>query len=237
VKGINKNVYRLLACFIFLLAGVDAPAASITNGSFETTSTAVPPGGFNLYSPGQAGLTGWNIVGGPGTDVAVVSGTYTSSGISFPAEDGSNWLDLTGLVSNSSEGVAQNVATNTDDSYTLTFYVGNVDSPGTGFGVTSTVDLSANGASLGAFTNNCTSCTTTQAWQLFTATFTATSASTTLQFLNGDPSNDNSNGLDNVSLVDNGPTAATPEPSSTVLLGSGLLGLGGWLLRRKTTAD
>ncbi len=189
-----------------------------------------------IYSPGQTGLTGWTIVGGAGTDVAVVSGTYTSNGILFPAESGSNWLDLTGLVSNTSEGVAQTVATNIGDSYTLTFYVGNVDSPGTGYGVTSTVDLSANGTSLGAFTNSCTSCTTTQAWQLFTTTFTASSTSTTLQFLNGDPSTDNTNGLDNLSLADNGPVTATPEPSSVVLLGFGSFSLGAWRLRRKIIA-
>jgi len=87
--------------------------------------------------------------------------------------------------------------------------------------------------SLGAFTNTCTTCNTTQAWQLFTATFTAVSSSTTLQFLNADPRNDNTNGLDNVSLVDNGPVAPVPEPSSMALLGSGLLGVGVCLFRRR----
>jgi len=226
----------LLAILIVALAGVDARAASlITNGSFETTSTPVPAGGFNLYSPGQTGLTGWTIVGAPGTDIGVVSGTYTDLGISFPAEDGSNWVDLTGLVSNSTEGVAQTLATKVGDSYTLTFWVGNVDSPSTGYGVTSTVDVSANATSLGAFTNSCTTCTKTQAWQMFTTMFTATSASTTLQFLNGDPPSDNTNGLDNLSLVDNGPAGVTPEPSSIVLLGSGLLGLVGWLCRTRSS--
>jgi hypothetical protein len=226
-------MYKPLLAIIVALAGVDARAASlITNGSFETTSPAVPTGSFNVYSPGQTGLTGWTIVGGAGTDIAVVNGTFAQSGISFPAEDGANWVDLTGLTSNSTEGIAQTVTMNVGDSYTLTFWVGNVDSPGTGFGVTSTADVSANATSLGAFTNSCTTCTTTQAWQMFTTTFTAASASTTLQFLNGDPGNDNSNGLDNVSLVDNGPAGVAPEPSSIVLLGSGLLGLAGWLRRR-----
>ncbi|HWF46484.1 MAG TPA: PEP-CTERM sorting domain-containing protein [Bryobacteraceae bacterium] len=61
--------------------------------------------------------------------------------------------------------------------------------------------------------------------------FTAASTSTTLQFFNGDPANDNTNGLDNISLVDTVRLAFTPEPSALVLLGSGLLGLAGWLRR------
>jgi hypothetical protein len=62
--------------------------------------------------------------------------------------------------------------------------------------------------------------------------FTATSASTTLEFLNGDPAADNANGLDNVSLMDNGPAAPeVPELSSITLLGSGLLGLARWRRR------
>ena len=226
-------MYKPLLAILLALNGIGARAALITNGDFETTSVPVPAGSFNLYVPGQTGLTGWTIVGNAGTDVGVVSGTYTSAGILFPAGSGANWLDLTGLVSNTTEGVAQTIATNIGDSYTLTFSVGNVNSPGTGYGVTSTVDVSANGMSLGAFTNTCTTCNTTQAWQLFTATFTAVSSSTTLQFLNADPRNDNTNGLDNVSLVDNGPVAPVPEPSSMALLGSGLLGVGVCLFRRR----
>jgi Protein of unknown function (DUF642) len=220
-------MYKPFLAILIALAGVNVRADLIANGSFETTSPVVPAGSFNLYTPGQTGLTGWTIVGGSGTNIAVVNGTFTEAGISFPAESGSNWVDLTGLVSNSSEGVAQTIATNIGDSYTLTFWVGNVDSPSTGFGVTSTADVSANSTSLGAFTNNCTTCTTTLAWEQFSNTFTATSTSTTLTFLNGDPTNDNSNGLDNVSLVDNGPSTV-PEPSLIVLLGSALLGLAGW---------
>jgi len=230
----HKTVFALLIA----VAGINARASLITNGSFETTSTPVTAGSFNLYTPGATGLTGWTIVGTTGTNVADVSGTFAQSGISFLAEDGANWLDLTGLSSNNdTEGVAQTIATNIGDQYMLTFWVGNVDSPTTGFGVTSTVDVSANGTSLGAFKNSCTTCTTTQTWQMFTTTFTATGTSTTLQFLNGDPSTDNSNGLDNISLVDNGPASSTPEPSSTLLLGSGVFGLFGLNLLRRRRAQ
>jgi len=169
---------------------------------------------------------------GPGANIGVVSTTFTQSGLQFVSKDGNNWVDLTGLDINSTEGVSQAIATTIGDSYTLTFYVGNVDSPTTGFGSTSTVHVLANGGLLGSFTNNCTTtCTTTQQWQMFTTTFTATTSSTTLAFLNADPSNDNDNGLDNVSLVDNGPATTAPEPSSVALLASGLFGLAAFVRR------
>jgi hypothetical protein len=207
---------------------VDARADIIANGSFETTTPAVGAGTFVLFTPGSTGVTGWTVVGTTGINIGVGNTAFIESGISFPAENGSNWVDLTGLNSNNdTEGLQQTIATIVGDSYTLSFFVGNVDSPSTGFGVTSTVKVLANGASLGAFTNNCTACTTTLAWTQFSHTFTATSTSTTLTFLNGDPANDNSNGLDNVSLLDNGPATA-PEPSSIALLGTALLGLAGW---------
>src|ERR1035441_7681956 len=69
--------------------------------------------------------------GAAGTNVSVVSTTDVESGIPYPAEQGSFWLDLTGDASNSdTEGVEQTVSTTIGDKYTLTFWVGNVDNPG-----------------------------------------------------------------------------------------------------------
>lgn len=220
--------------FLAALTVVNARANLIDNGSFETTTPTVTAGNFVNFPSGSTGLTDWTVVGPNGTEVSAINTTFSQDGISFDAEDGNNWLDLTGDNTNSdAEGVSQTVATTIGDAYTLSFYVGNVYDPLGAFGTTSTVNVSENGTSLGAFENSCTTCTTQLQWQLLTTTFTATTTSTTLQFLNGDPTSDNSNGLDNVSLVDNGP-AATPEPSSLafLVLGSGLMGLAGYRRRR-----
>lgn len=226
----QKFAVAMLTLVLAAFTVADAHANLIDNGSFETTTPTVPSGSFVNFTPGSTGLTDWTVVGPTGTEVSPVNTTFSQECCSFPAEDGNNWLDLTGANSNNdSEGISQTVATNIGDQYTVSFYVGNVYDPTGFFGTTSTVDVSENGSSLGAFENSCTTCTNTLVWELFTDTFTATSTSTTLQFLNGDPASDNSNGLDNVSLVDDGP-APTPEPSSLafLLLSSGLIVFAGY---------
>ena len=75
----------------------------ITNGDFETP--VVPVGGFFNYNTGSTLITGWTVVG---RQVSIVSGSYFSNGANFPAQNGVQWLDLTGDLSNSlGEGVEQ----------------------------------------------------------------------------------------------------------------------------------
>jgi hypothetical protein len=136
-------------------------------------------------------------VTGANGNVAVVSGTFTQNGFDFPAEAGNQWLDLTG-VSNTATGVTQSVTTVSGASYILTFWVGNVYDPGGIFGTTSTVDVSADGTQIKAATNS--EMGTTQMWKKFKVHLTASSTSTSITFLNGDPSNDTNNGLDGISL-------------------------------------
>ena len=196
----------------------------ITNGDFETP--VVPVGGFFNYNTGSTLITGWTVVG---RQVSIVSGSYFSNGATFPAQNGVQWLDLTGDLSNSlGEGVEQSVPTIAGHTYQLVYYVGNVSAPG--YGVASTVNISINATPTFSDTNS-TASPTLLVWQQFTHTFTATGSSTLLDFLNGDPPNDNSNAIDNLMLTDLG-VGTVPEPTSLLLLASGgVVGLGA--LRRR----
>ena len=81
----------------------------------------------------------------------------------------------------------------------------------------STVNALVNGSQI--LTAQNTGGATTQNWLQFTVSFMATGSTTTLAFLNGDPSSDNHNGLDNIVLTEATPI---PIPGAVWLLGSGL---------------
>jgi hypothetical protein len=86
-------------------------------------------------------------------------------------------------------------------SYTLSFWIGNIVDPGGTYGKTSTVEVSINGGPRIPFTNADETGATAMNRKQFTTSFTANSASTTIAFFNGDPGNDNSNGLDNIAIL------------------------------------
>ena len=209
-------------------AGLLLPSNLITNGSFETPTA--PVGSFSNFLTGSTAITGWTVVG---PEASIVSGSYKAGCCTFPAGDGNQWLDLTGDVSNRPEGVEQTVATTPGTTYKLSFWVGNIFDPSGFFGKTSTVNVFLGGMSgtlIDTATNSSTT-TGTQVWEQFNTSFKATSASTTIAFINGDPRTDNSNGLDNVVLTVGSSGTGVPEPSALSLLGIGIAGLG--LLRRR----
>lgn len=179
------------------LAGSGANAANLLkDGSFETP--LVPVDGYMLFATGQK-IGPWTVVGAAG-NVAPISGKFSQNGFTFPAPSGKQWLDLTG-TSNTATGVSQTVKTVVGGQYDLTFYVGNVVNPGGIFGTTSTVNVLVNGIHLMTAVNTSGAGSTKQVWQKFTAAVTASGATTTIAFLNGDPPNDTDCGLDAVSLV------------------------------------
>lgn len=190
----SKARIAALAVIVLIVATAGAQAASlIKDGGFEAPT--VPVGGFTSFAKG-ATIARWTVVGSGG-GVAIVSGTYTQGSYSFPAAAGKQWLDLTGYNSNGAEGVEQTVKTVAGTNYKLSFKVGNLS--GGIWGTQSTVNVFVNGIQVFTATNATPG--TTQNWRKFTYTFQATGATTTIDFINGDPSNDNSNGLDAVTLV------------------------------------
>ncbi len=190
--------------------------AQLVNGGFE--APAISPGGFLLFGTGGS-FPGWTVVGSP-VNVGVVSDTYTSIGYLFPSHGGVQWMDLTGLV-NGVGGIQQTFTTTPGTAYDLSFWVGNIVDPTGSYGLSSTIDVLVDGTPLLSATNSDGAGTITQSWRRFATSFVATSASTTLAFLNADPASDNTNGLDDVELTP--VVSAVPEPAPVALLGGGTL--------------
>jgi hypothetical protein len=184
------------------------PGNLVANGSFE--EPVQPRGRYATVASGQT-FAGWKVIGVG--SVSPISGDYRQGGIVFNAHHGSQWLDLTGPGSNSAAGVEQSVGTQPGTAYELVFWVGNVS--GGGFGARSSVEVYVDGKSAGTATNDRT-VAGRQGWGRFRIPVTARGTTTTIAFVSRDPGNDNSNGLDAVSLT---PVAGggAPATASAVL--------------------
>ncbi len=194
--------------FCGFLVPLAAHAANLVkDSSFELP--AVPAGNLTRYSNGDM-IGPWVVVGASGT-VDVISTTFTYDGFTFNAKLGKQWLDLTG-ASQTATGVAQTIATTVGAKYQLKFFVGSVYDTGGTVGTTSTVHVMNGGKQIFKAIAKGTPGLTTQTWRPFSVTFTATSAKTTLSFINGDPSNDTDCGLDGVSL-----SLVSGAPDSTLV--------------------
>lgn len=196
--------------------GVVAPThGGVTNGSFE--QPGIPLGSYTTFSAGSSGLTGWTVVG---VNVDMSTTSAVVGAITFTAQDGNQFLDLTGFGSNSpNNGVTQDVGTTIGQLYRLSFYVGSTTDNLNIFA--STVDLSIDGGGRMSFTNPNTPLDRLD-WLGFSVDFVATSSTTNIAFYNGSASNSHTCGLDNVTLV------VVPAPSAAAVLG-----LGGVLAMRR----
>src|SRR5438132_168620 len=85
----------IIGSCLLITASVAQAANAITNGSFETPT--VPVGNFTNFIVGSNAIPGWTVVGPAGTSVSIVSTTFSQNNVSFPAQDGAQWVDLTGF--------------------------------------------------------------------------------------------------------------------------------------------
>jgi hypothetical protein len=219
-----------LACVVAGISCLNgsAWAATVFSDGFE--SPIVPSASFTNFSPGQV-FGPWTAIGV--APVSIVSGTFSQTGIVFPAQSGSQWIDLAGQTSNSVEGVRTAVSTVSGQTYDVSFWIGNVIDPGGFFALTSTVNVLANGAPVFSGTNSSGSAPgapRSMVWQQFDFQYLANSNSTSFSFVSGDPPSDFVTGLDNVVIST---VAAVPEASTWAMTILGFAGLGFMACRRR----
>jgi Protein of unknown function (DUF642) len=205
------------------LAGSEAKANLITNGSFD----ASPPfkGGKVVF--GDA-ISGWSIA--PGYGVLWISSGFFG-GLKPSPGNGSNYLiDLTGMSDTTPfEAVSQTIMTTPGATYQLTFDLGSAIQWGIQDGVT----VSA-GATSQTFTST-NDGTSINNWDSEVFDFTASSASTLITLAGA--SGNQYIGVNNVSVVETG-VPGTPETSTWAMMMLGFAGLGfaGWRSSRETVA-
>lgn len=211
VKGVLAGVGL---AFVGLLLGSQAQAATFTNGSFEDGTFTPPSNDTVVVANGDSTtMPGWTVSGTH--EIAWIGG---SNPFGLLASNGDKFLDLTSYGFGPGGGVQQTFDTIGGKTYNVTFDIG---------GATGT-QIVATALGSGSGTFSATGISTSWTPQLLT--FTATGSSTVLSFLGAAEAGFDYIGLDNVQVA----LAATPLPSSVLMLGTALLGLGlvGWRRRQ-----
>ena len=194
-----------------LVGAHPAQAQIVQDGSFEKQAVPSNPGYTTINTPSPLGS------GSPWT---VASGSVDLISTYWQAEDGLQSVDLSG---NTGGSIYQDLTTTVGTTYNLSYYLaGNPD----GAPTVKTLGVSAGTTIFTPVSFDTTGKTkAAMGWTLETASFTATTATTRLQFTSlNTPDNTSPYGpaLDNVQVT------VAPEPSSITafaFLGLGMLGL------------
>jgi len=211
-----KVIAKIIVCVVFLFP-VGGYATLITNGSFETGPSIPSGSSFRTLSGGSTAITGWTVTGN----------TIDYFGPSWSVSDGIRAVDLDGAFSTG--GIQQTFATDLGQTYDVAF-----DLSGNPEGGPQIKQLRV---SVDSFLQDFAFDTqgqtrSTLIWQPTAFSFVASGSSATLSFASLSPSGNSFGGfIDNVSVVASTPI---PEPSTMLLLDSGLAGLGFFRRRKKS---
>lgn len=203
-----------------VLCGSVHGASLIVNGSFEQSSGAVHG---EILESGSTVVTGWTVVDNIPSTIAHANTLYMSEGyLGNPAGHGSAflWIDNNNSLGPTDNGIYQDFTTEAGQLYMVAFQAATEVAYGDpGLLRVSAGDTTADFTlpNLGGYPEN----PVFAGWASYSFTFTATSATTRLQFfdrglqIGGDPTNGNAS-----PLIDDVSVTAVPEPSSALIAGA-----------------
>jgi choice-of-anchor C domain-containing protein len=205
----------VLSAALFLLACSPAQADLIVNGSFENFTVGPNDVDFGTFvrffsPPPNTDITGWTISGSSSGNPNNVDLVHSSL---WPAFAGTQSLDMEGAVG-ASGVIFQSFATTPGDIYDLSFEYSNNPY---GSGGAMNVLVTGSGTLLNQNVSHNASTVGNMDYKLFSQTFTAKSAMTTLQF----SALTNSGFGVVIDAVSVNPTSV-PEPSTLALLAAGI---------------
>ncbi len=221
----HRLLTRLASVALTGLVAVPASAAIVPNGGFESPDIA----SWTLKSPGDTGITGWTVVG----NTISFQDSAAFGGLGVVASEGSQFLELTGIVGRGGGVRSDPFSTVNGTNYRLQFDIGAFFVAGQGSYGDVIVDLWIDGVARGSFTNLIGLSGPGSDWETETFDFIAAGATTTLEFRSSlsTASSDLGVGLDNIRMTElaavSSPLQGLPEPTSALLLAAGLTGLGG----------
>jgi choice-of-anchor C domain-containing protein len=186
----DNNHHPIQGVTVYATVASGSSSNLIHNGSFESPS--IGGNGYVFYPVGSTNITGWTVIGPPGSDVDITSDNWNNT----LAENGTQYFDPTGDYSDGGAGISQSFPTTPGTTYNLIFYHGTYSHQGINqaLGVTIgnnyyTFGETSGGPGLGLD------------WRQVVIPFVASSNSTTLSFTSLTGGNTDDIFVDNVQVV------------------------------------